>query len=90
MVNRADNIHIYSTYFFLDYLLSNNHVNSIIIHKFDFSNEEVFLLARVLLFSISIYPSGFTVSLNVLCYLDSGLLHFVPEDVVIEAQSSCH
>ena len=25
----------------LDYLLSNNHVNSIIVHKFDFSDEEV-------------------------------------------------
>ncbi len=24
-----------------DYLLSNNHINSIIIHKFDFSDEEV-------------------------------------------------
>lgn len=29
-------------YFFLpDYLLSNNHVNAIIVHKFDFSDEEV-------------------------------------------------
>lgn len=27
--------------FLTDYLLSNNHVNSIIIHKFDFSDEEV-------------------------------------------------
>lgn len=27
--------------FFLDYLLSNNHVNSIIVHKFDFSDEDV-------------------------------------------------
>ena len=26
---------------FADYLLSNNHVNSIIVHKFDFSDEEV-------------------------------------------------
>ena len=26
------------------YLLSNNHVNSIIIHKFDFSDEEVIFL----------------------------------------------
>jgi len=25
----------------LDYLLSNNHINSIIVHKFDFSDEEV-------------------------------------------------
>ena len=33
----------YSRCFFLfaDYLLSNNSVNSIIIHKFDFSDEEV-------------------------------------------------
>ena len=27
--------------YFADYLLSNNHVNSIIVHKFDFSDEEV-------------------------------------------------
>ena len=27
--------------FFADYLLSNNHINSIIVHKFDFSDEEV-------------------------------------------------
>ena len=26
---------------FTDYLLSNNHVNCIIVHKFDFSDEEV-------------------------------------------------
>lgn len=26
---------------FTDFLLSNNHVNSIITHKFDFSNEEI-------------------------------------------------
>lgn len=29
------------TIYILDYLLSNNHVNSIIVHKFDFSDEEV-------------------------------------------------
>ena len=28
-------------FFFIDYLLSNNHVNSIIVHKFDFSDEDV-------------------------------------------------
>lgn len=27
--------------FCIDYLLSNNHVNCIIVHKFDFSDEEV-------------------------------------------------
>lgn len=35
---------IYLIYFFFiltDYLLSNNHVNSIIVHKFDFSDEDV-------------------------------------------------
>lgn len=30
-----------SLWTFSDYLLSNNHVNSIIVHKFDFSDEEV-------------------------------------------------
>lgn len=36
-------LHSVSHYFicFSDYLLSNNHVNSIIVHKFDFSDEEV-------------------------------------------------
>lgn len=28
-------------YFYLDFLLSNNHINNIILHKFDFSDEEV-------------------------------------------------
>ena len=32
---------IFFLFFFSDYLLSNNHVNSIIVHKFDFSDEEV-------------------------------------------------
>lgn len=29
------------TPFPVDYLLSNNHINSIIVHKFDFSDEEI-------------------------------------------------
>lgn len=33
--------HSYVIIYVLDYLLSNNHVNSIIVHKFDFSDEEV-------------------------------------------------
>lgn len=32
---------LYSSLLISDYLLSNNHVNSIIVHKFDFSDEEV-------------------------------------------------
>uniref|UniRef100_A0A672RYG9 C-type lectin domain containing 16A n=1 Tax=Sinocyclocheilus grahami TaxID=75366 RepID=A0A672RYG9_SINGR len=32
---------LYVVFPFLDYLLSNNHVNSIIVHKFDFSDEEI-------------------------------------------------
>ena len=28
-------------YFSIDYLLSNDHVNNIILHKFDFSDEEI-------------------------------------------------
>lgn len=31
----------YFLFLFTDYLLSNNHVNSIIVHKFDFSDEDV-------------------------------------------------
>lgn len=34
-------INIYYKFLSTDYLLSNNHVNSIIVHKFDFSDEEV-------------------------------------------------
>lgn len=41
-------VSIYCLYFNLhylvaitDYLLSNNHINSIIVHKFDFSDEEI-------------------------------------------------
>jgi len=36
--------------FVSDYLLSNNHINSIIVHKFDFSDEEVCFYVSVLLF----------------------------------------
>ena len=35
---------------FLDYLLSNNHVNQIIVHKFDFSDEEVSHVTSTLTF----------------------------------------
>ena len=34
-----------------DYLLSNNHINAIIVHKFDFSDEEVCILFPVNIFS---------------------------------------
>jgi len=30
-----------SFFLYIDYLLSNNHVNNIILHKFDFSDEEI-------------------------------------------------
>lgn len=35
--------HFMKSFFFdiIDYLLSNNHVNNIILHKFDFSDEEI-------------------------------------------------
>lgn len=36
-----NSLFIYLFIYVLDYLLSNNHVNSIIVHKFDFSDEEV-------------------------------------------------
>lgn len=43
--NNDDNVglfwYAYDLILFTDYLLSNNHVNSIIVHKFDFSDEEV-------------------------------------------------
>ena len=61
-------VHVYSLYMFIetfylvyysrwlflfsDYLLSNNSVNSIIIHKFDFSDEEVKILFCFVFFLI--------------------------------------
>lgn len=53
----------YSRCFFLfaDYLLSNNSVNSIIIHKFDFSDEEV----RCLFFKF--YSNYYHKSAKTLC-----------------------
>lgn len=53
----------YSRCFFLfaDYLLSNNSVNSIIIHKFDFSDEEV----RCLFFKF--YSNCYHKSAKTLC-----------------------
>jgi hypothetical protein len=38
-LSKHPQISIYS--FSVDYLLSNNHVNNIIVHKFDFSDEEI-------------------------------------------------
>ena len=32
---------LFDDVYILDFLLSNNHINSIIVHKFDFSDEEV-------------------------------------------------
>lgn len=31
----------YAQFCILDYLLSNNHINNIIVHKFDFTDEEI-------------------------------------------------
>lgn len=41
ILNNCQIINFIKPYFYTDYLLSNNHVNSIIVHKFDFSDEEV-------------------------------------------------
>ena len=47
--------------FFSDYLLSNNHVNSIIVHKFDFSDEEVMAYYISFLKTLSLKLNAHTV-----------------------------
>ena len=49
-------------FIFSDYLLSNNHINSIIVHKFDFSDEEV---RGIPTFDFFIYLSSYTVNTNI-------------------------
>jgi len=48
-------------YLFTDYLLSNNHVNSIIVHKFDFSDEEVMAYYISFLKTLSLKLNGHTI-----------------------------
>lgn len=48
-------------FFFLDYLLSNNHVNSIIVHKFDFSDEEIMAYYISFLKTLSLKLNGHTI-----------------------------
>lgn len=45
----------------LDYLLSNNHVNSIIVHKFDFSDEEIMAYYISFLKTLSLKLNNHTV-----------------------------
>lgn len=47
--------------YFSDYLLSNNHVNSIIVHKFDFSDEEVMAYYISFLKTLSLKLNAHTV-----------------------------
>lgn len=47
--------------FCLDYLLSNNHVNSIIVHKFDFSDEEIMAYYISFLKTLSLKLNNHTV-----------------------------
>ena len=44
-----------------DYLLSNNHVNSIIVHKFDFSDEEIMAYYISFLKTLSLKLNNHTV-----------------------------
>ena len=46
---------------FSDYLLSNNHVNSIIVHKFDFSDEEIMAYYISFLKTLSLKLNNHTV-----------------------------
>lgn len=46
---------------FSDYLLSNNYVNSIIVHKFDFSDEEIMAYYISFLKTLSLKLNNHTV-----------------------------
>jgi len=75
--NIAINYQHYLIFFYklvLDYLLSNNHVNCIIVHKFDFSDEEV------MAYYISFLK---TMSLK----LNVHTIHFFFNEVTIELMS---
>ena len=61
------------------YLLSNNHVNSIIVHKFDFSDEEV-------IFSNTACKKKIYVSLTP----GDGILYLLLEDVVFSVEQAHH
>uniref|UniRef100_A0A8C5BTP5 C-type lectin domain containing 16A n=1 Tax=Gadus morhua TaxID=8049 RepID=A0A8C5BTP5_GADMO len=50
-----------NTSLFSDYLLSNNHVNSIIVHKFDFSDEEIMAYYISFLKTLSLKLNNHTV-----------------------------
>lgn len=62
---------------FLDYLLSNNHVNSIIVHKFDFSDEEIMAYYISFLKTLSLKLNNHTV-------------HFFYNEVRCIYLSNCH
>uniref|UniRef100_A0A8C9YUU0 C-type lectin domain containing 16A n=1 Tax=Sander lucioperca TaxID=283035 RepID=A0A8C9YUU0_SANLU len=49
------------SFLFSDYLLSNNHVNSIIVHKFDFSDEEIMAYYISFLKTLSLKLNNHTV-----------------------------
>ena len=59
------------------YLLSNNHVNSIIVHKFDFSDEEV------------IFSNTVCKNKNYMCYTPGdGILYLLLKDVVFSVEQA--
>ena len=49
------------SFLLLDYLLSNNYVNSIIVHKFDFSDEEIMAYYISFLKTLSLKLNNHTV-----------------------------
>lgn len=52
---------VVSSLLLTDYLLSNNHVNSIIVHKFDFSDEEIMAYYISFLKTLSLKLNNHTV-----------------------------
>lgn len=64
-------------FFFSDYLLSNNHTNAIITHRFDFTDEEV-------------DPHSYLPTLFYFSLLGDGLLYFLSKNIILSSQRKYH
>lgn len=76
--------------FFLDYLLSNNHVNSIIVHKFDFSDEEIMAYYISFLKTLSLKLNNHTVHFfyNEVRWIYWGNRHFSNDGLYTESKGA--
>jgi hypothetical protein len=74
----------------LDYLLSNNYVNSIIVHKFDFSDEEVMAYYISFLKTLSLKLNDHTVHFFYNEVSGGQACHSAPPAARTHAYARCH